>query len=111
MLATVPNTLDVDGLGQVPDDLVRVDRIVVLAVHDTGVVELDMSTMENTFRAEPTRTSKRPKASTAFAIVLSTSSSMLTSHLIDTLLDSGYWLFKYSAALIAAGSLMSAKTM
>lgn len=42
VLATEPNTLDVDVLGQVPDLLGSVDGIVVAGVHDAGVVEHDV---------------------------------------------------------------------
>lgn len=40
VLAAVPNALDVDGLGEVPDLFLGVERVVVGGVHDAGVVEL-----------------------------------------------------------------------
>jgi hypothetical protein len=39
VLTPKPHTLDVDCLRQVPDLLGSVDRIVVLSVHDSGIVE------------------------------------------------------------------------
>ena len=42
MLATVPYALDIDVHGQVPDSLRSVNRISILAVHDTCVVEHDV---------------------------------------------------------------------
>lgn len=42
MLAAEPDTLDVDVLGQIPDGLGGVGSIVVLGVHDAGVVEDDV---------------------------------------------------------------------
>lgn len=42
VLAAEPDALDVDGLGQVPDLLGGVDGVVVLGVHDAGVVEHDV---------------------------------------------------------------------
>lgn len=44
VLAAVPDTLDVDVLGQVPDGLGSVDGVVVLGVHDAGVVEKNVQT-------------------------------------------------------------------
>ena len=40
MLAAVPDALDVDGLGEVPDLFLGVERVVISGVHNTGVVEL-----------------------------------------------------------------------
>jgi len=40
VLATVPDTLDVDVLGQIPDLFVRDKGIVISRVHDPGIVEL-----------------------------------------------------------------------
>lgn len=42
VLAAVPDALDVDGLRQIPDLVRRVDRVVVLGVHDARVVEDDV---------------------------------------------------------------------
>lgn len=42
MLAAVPDTLHIDVLGQVPNILGGVDGVIVLGVHDTGVVEDDV---------------------------------------------------------------------
>lgn len=42
VLAAEPDTLDVDGLGQVPDLLGGVDGVVVAGVHDACVVEHDV---------------------------------------------------------------------
>jgi len=44
MLAAEPDALDVDVLGEVPDVLGGVDSVVILSVHDTGVVEKDVDT-------------------------------------------------------------------
>jgi hypothetical protein len=44
VLATVPDTLNVDVLGEVPDLLWGVDSIGVISVHDTSVVEHDIDT-------------------------------------------------------------------
>lgn len=44
MLGAIPHTLDVDVLRQVPDLVGGVDRVVVLGVHDAGVVEDDVNT-------------------------------------------------------------------
>ena len=41
-LAAEPHALDVDGLRQVPDLLGCVDCVIVVCVHDTGVVEQDV---------------------------------------------------------------------
>lgn len=43
VLAAVPDALDVDGLGEVPDLFFGVERVVVGGVHDAGVVELSKS--------------------------------------------------------------------
>lgn len=43
VLAAEPDALDVDVLGQVPDVLGGVDGVVVLGVHDAGVVEEDVN--------------------------------------------------------------------
>lgn len=40
VLAPPPHALDVDVHGQIPDALLRVERVVVVGVHDPGVVEL-----------------------------------------------------------------------
>lgn len=42
VLAAEPDALDVDGLGQVPDLLGRVDGVGVVGVHDARVVEHDV---------------------------------------------------------------------
>ncbi|KAI6762150.1 hypothetical protein HG531_002703 [Fusarium graminearum] len=42
VLAAEPHTLDVDVLGEIPDVLGGVDGVVILGVHDTGVVEEDV---------------------------------------------------------------------
>ena len=39
VLATVPDTFDVDVHGQVPDPLLRRERVVVGRVHDAGIVK------------------------------------------------------------------------
>jgi hypothetical protein len=43
VLAAVPDTFDIDGLGEVPNLLLSVDGVVVLSVHDAGVVELPLA--------------------------------------------------------------------
>ena len=42
MLASEPNTLDVDGLGEVPDLLGGIDGISIIGVHDTSIIEHDI---------------------------------------------------------------------
>jgi hypothetical protein len=44
VLATVPNTLDIDVLREIPDLFRRVYGVRVLGVHDAGVVEDDINT-------------------------------------------------------------------
>lgn len=44
MLAAKPYTLDVDGLGKVPDLLGGVDGVIVSCVHYTSIVEDDIET-------------------------------------------------------------------
>ena len=42
MLATVPNTFDVDIMRQVPDPVLGINSICVVSMHDSGVVENDI---------------------------------------------------------------------
>lgn len=46
MFAAIPNTFDVDRLGQVPDVFFRVQSVVVARVHDASVVKHDIQPTE-----------------------------------------------------------------
>jgi hypothetical protein len=44
VLAAKPYTLDIDGLREIPDLLWRIDGIIIVGVHYTGIVEENIET-------------------------------------------------------------------
>jgi hypothetical protein len=122
VFTSVPDSLDVDVLGEVPDLLFGHEGVVVGRVHDSGVVELSrrksvefqtecwLRSREREWDQALTMTSNLPNSSTARLTIASTWSSLLTSHLTAMALILPSNLFWIKVAVRSAASrLISAR--